>query len=363
MMKKYLPFVLSGLAGLVLWYILTPNLFGLDNGRGVRQAPFSGLSIVTNLVPDTNNTRDAGAFGNAFNELYVSSTAYLGGVSTTGGVYPTTNNTLDLGSYQRSWDDVFVSGTIATPDLTFVDTDPFTLMAFVKPEFNGSLQLGNFGNAFSSIFASGSLYTTVGNFEVGGIGPSGIFPNSPAVYSIGLYDRPWSDYYSSGTIFATNLDTSATATLRAGLVVASSTGSFFSASTSGNVYMQQLQRENAASNDTDAICRDVITGQILVNPGDTCLLSTRRAKDNIEDLQINGLDFVRSLRPRQYTTKVANERRVGLIAEEVAEIDERLVERNSDGSLQTVRYQELVAPLILAIQELEAKVKELEKKK
>ena len=52
--------------------------------------------------------------------------------------------------------------------------------------------------------------------------------------------------------------------------------------------------------------------------------------------------------PATYTDK-----RVGFIAEEVQQIDPRLVAYNQNGSVQSVRYEELTAMLVQSVQELQ----------
>lgn len=46
---------------------------------------------------------------------------------------------------------------------------------------------------------------------------------------------------------------------------------------------------------------------------------------------------------------------IGFIAEEVAELDERLVTRNAEGEIEGVRYERLTAVLAGAVQELAAR--------
>lgn len=99
------------------------------------------------------------------------------------------------------------------------------------------------------------------------------------------------------------------------------------------------------------------------------------AKKEIEDIDL-GLDFINQLRPVNFKFKEnqSNRTHTGLIAQEVEKVlgkndkalliksinvDEETGEENTSYSL---RYSELIAPLIKSIQELNAKVEELQNK-
>ncbi|MEN9647579.1 MAG: hypothetical protein RLY57_383, partial [Candidatus Parcubacteria bacterium] len=100
-------------------------------------------------------------------------------------------------------------------------------------------------------------------------------------------------------------------------------------------------------------------GRITYNPGATdCVVSSKRFKNNIKDLTA-GLDIIEKLRPVSYTLKTGSPEdiHVGLIAEEVYEIDPRLTARTPEGEIQSVRYSEFTAILTKAIQELWSQVK------
>jgi len=107
----------------------------------------------------------------------------------------------------------------------------------------------------------------------------------------------------------------------------------------------------------DAICIDAITHEITVNTnGDDCSVSSARFKENINDLDI-GLSFINSLKPRTFNYIDSLDPRVGFVAEEVAELDPRLVFYEQDGTTaRGVRYEEMSVPLVKAIQELDLKL-------
>jgi FtsZ-binding cell division protein ZapB len=78
--------------------------------------------------------------------------------------------------------------------------------------------------------------------------------------------------------------------------------------------------------------------------------SDRRLKENIQD--IKGLDSILGLRGVTFTWKQSGEKEIGLIAQEVEKVLPVLVKTNSDTGIKSVKYGNLVAPLIEAIKEL-----------
>jgi hypothetical protein len=98
--------------------------------------------------------------------------------------------------------------------------------------------------------------------------------------------------------------------------------------------------------------------------------SSQRFKENIIDWNASGLDTILALKPKTFTYKESyysqpNRQFLGLIAEEVAEVSNLLADfQNEDGTgeVENVRYATIVVPLIKAVQELEARIKQLENK-
>jgi hypothetical protein len=98
--------------------------------------------------------------------------------------------------------------------------------------------------------------------------------------------------------------------------------------------------------------------------------SSMRYKENINDWNESGINTILALKPKTFTYKeeyYKHPERVilGLIAEEVAEVSPYLADyENEDGSgqVENVRYSYIVVPLIKAVQELEARIKQLENK-
>lgn len=128
---------------------------------------------------------------------------------------------------------------------------------------------------------------------------------------------------------------------------------------SGNVYAPLLPSTSAAQ--TGTVCWSSTGGKLTVDTTVACLASTRKIKKNIDDL-IDGIEIVKRLRPVAYDLREerAHEgRQVGLVAEEVAEVDRRLVAMDDNGEPRAVRYQQLTAVLVRAIQQQQVQIAEL----
>lgn len=80
--------------------------------------------------------------------------------------------------------------------------------------------------------------------------------------------------------------------------------------------------------------------------------STQRLKKDIENLE-SASALLRRLRPVQFRWTETGREDVGLIAEEVAEVEERLAIRDGSGELVGVNYAHLAAVLVAALQESE----------
>ena len=79
--------------------------------------------------------------------------------------------------------------------------------------------------------------------------------------------------------------------------------------------------------------------------------SSRRYKDNITS--IGSVEWIYDLNPVNYYYKndVSKTLQFGLIAEEVEQVNPLFVSYNEDGEVETVNYNDLIAPLIKAVQE------------
>lgn len=101
------------------------------------------------------------------------------------------------------------------------------------------------------------------------------------------------------------------------------------------------------------------------------VISDRRSKKHIKDSDL-GLEFIKKLRPRTYKIKKGQRRHHGFIAQEVKQaLDECGVDSaiwtqadvEDALSQQALRYEEIIAPLVRAVQELDAKVEALSERR
>jgi len=101
------------------------------------------------------------------------------------------------------------------------------------------------------------------------------------------------------------------------------------------------------------------TGGNFIAAGEVTAFSDRRLKENITTYS-KGLEIIEGLKPVTYSMKndSSNTMHLGLIAQDVAEIEPLLIQKNQD--YLSLNYQKLTISLINAVNELSAKVKELE---
>jgi hypothetical protein len=117
---------------------------------------------------------------------------------------------------------------------------------------------------------------------------------------------------------------------------------------------------------TGTLCWTTGTGNVTVNTTLACLSSALRFKQHILPLD-DGITTVMKLKPVSYELRPEYDtehlgRQVGLIAEDVELIDKRLVGYGSDKKIQGVRYMQLTAVLIRAIQDQQRQIARLERK-
>lgn len=87
----------------------------------------------------------------------------------------------------------------------------------------------------------------------------------------------------------------------------------------------------------------------------TLCSSSLRYKQNVQPLT-RGLDLIAVLRPVRFDWKNRNETDLGLIAEEVAEVEPLLVTRNKGGEIEGVKYDRVGVVLVNAVKEQQAQI-------
>ena len=118
------------------------------------------------------------------------------------------------------------------------------------------------------------------------------------------------------------------------------------------------------------VIRQLASGEILGSPAPVCFRtvnatgsdggwglttcttsqSSIRFKKDLAPYS-RGLDLVSLLKPTMYTLKASNERDIGLIAEEVAEVEPIFTYKNDKGEIEGIKYANLSVVFINAIQE------------
>ncbi len=88
--------------------------------------------------------------------------------------------------------------------------------------------------------------------------------------------------------------------------------------------------------------------------------SSIRYKKNVEPMK-SGMNLIRQFRPVTYNWKESNQPDLGLIAEEVAEIEPLLITRDNAGQVLGVKYDQLTLILINAMMEQQAHIEEQKK--
>jgi hypothetical protein len=117
---------------------------------------------------------------------------------------------------------------------------------------------------------------------------------------------------------------------------------------------------------TGTVCWTTGTGAFTIDTTTTCLLSAERYKHDFRPLDetIDSLALVLKANPGSFyyndDVGIMGEQ-IGFRAEEIAQLDVRLVSHIPDGRVQSVRYQQYTAVLTRAIQKLNAKMEQIER--
>lgn len=117
-----------------------------------------------------------------------------------------------------------------------------------------------------------------------------------------------------------------------------------------------------AAGDED-VCKNPTTSELTDANASTCIVSSLRYKSNWQPLEAGALDKVLRLTPGSfhYTNDLKKVPRIGLTAENMQAVEPRLTFYEPDGvTPRGVAYEETVALLVAAIQELTARLTALE---
>jgi len=122
-----------------------------------------------------------------------------------------------------------------------------------------------------------------------------------------------------------------------------------------------------AAAQSGTVCYNSGTGAITYDATLGCLTSTMRAKENWRDISPDeALAEVLKMQPGSYTYKkglgLPTGEQIGLAAERMAEIDDRLVAYDDQGLVRGTRYQQASALYPAAIKQLKSEIDELRNK-
>ena len=242
------------------------------------------------------------------------------------------------------------------------------------------------GTTDSIIFKTGSQATVMtinnsGNVGIGTTSPSrslevdssggaGVRLKDPSTANGGGYLEGYNSggtltaYLSLGTAY--NIGNSGEAALATqgatSLKLGTNNTTALSIDSSQQVFIPNMNTSTAA---LDYVCWNPSTGKLTADSAGTCLASTQKVKENIQDLDI-GLKQVMNLHPisfdykKEYSPRDLGDQ-VGFIAEEVVKVDSRLVSRDSKGEFNGVRYSQMTSVLTKAIQEQQQEIEDLRK--
>lgn len=211
---------------------------------------------------------------------------------------------------------------------------------------NGALSIGVLGTAQGS--SSSKTYIGVGGFALHGTG-----------VDVGVLGVLQSNLTAFPTITGDHAALFDNGTQSANILTLRDNGTeVFTVQNGGTVFANTIA---ASSGTPDALCWDTSTGQITHNTSTaTCTVSSARFKQNIIPITDSILGKLIHLSPSTFMYNNTNIERIGLIAEEVLEIEPRLVFFEADGTtVRGVRYEDLSVYTLKGIQELDIKLNNL----
>ncbi len=133
----------------------------------------------------------------------------------------------------------------------------------------------------------------------------------------------------------------------------------------GQIIAPLLQNVTAAT--SGALCYTSSTGRVTYDNSTTCLVSSKRFKHSISPYRSNALEIVEQLRPVtfEYNQDLhqAAGVHIGLLAEDVAKLDPRLTVKDEQGQVNKINLQDLVTVLVKAVQEQQAEIEILQKRR
>jgi Chaperone of endosialidase len=316
-----------------------------------------------------NGTTNINASNNAATNLgtgTTTSTVTVGGVDNTVDIGGPLSLTSAGGISAASWTTagLALSGTAetltdSTATGTVTNESAAALPAYTIAASNTSVTISNLDELYLPAPIAGTHVTAThlwSLYTAGAVSINGsLIANNGATVGSGATITGTSSINASSNS-ATNINTgSSTSTATIG------NSSDTVAIAGGTVTMANISSNTGAQ--TGYLCWS--SGGITYDGTNTCLVSAARFKKDIAPLA-DGLDEVLQLKPVSFFYRnpfpgdlnMANEQ-IGFIAEDVAQVEPRLVTYDKDGQLHGVRYEQMSALLTKGEQELQAEVTEL----
>lgn len=202
---------------------------------------------------------------------------------------------------------------------------------------NGSNRWVMTGNNLNANTASGPMLSNTSN---SGTNPSIIPKRNSGTTGIGASGADALTLITSG---ANRVEITS-----AGLVGVGTTSPWRTFSVSGSVAMSGL---TSAAGTPNSLC--ITAGkEVVENAATSCLVSSARFKHDIEGLDLSGTMLVSQLKPSTFTYNEGNKEDIGFIAEEVALVDPRFAEYDSEGKPLTLRLHAILSATVKAVQEI-----------
>jgi hypothetical protein len=125
-----------------------------------------------------------------------------------------------------------------------------------------------------------------------------------------------------------------------------------------NLYIRQLNQMASPAHLCWRVAPDGVQGLLLT----TCTTSqsSLRYKTDLQPF-MGGLNLITRLKPYNFAWKTGGVREIGLIAEDVAEVEPLLTFKNSKDEIEGVKYENLNVVFINAFKEQQAQIDELRK--
>lgn len=101
------------------------------------------------------------------------------------------------------------------------------------------------------------------------------------------------------------------------------------------------------------LCLVTATKEVTANTTSSCVVSSRRFKDDIQYGTLDGIDAIRAMQPVTFRYKDSPASRIGFIAEDMQAIDPRLVGLDSEGLPSSIDDAAVLALVVQAVKEIQ----------